>query len=82
MEKIKKILYFINAHRDGCTGRLVEESLNLSKEELMSTFRQMYNEGLICFANMESETLTDEDISELLVMISGAYSHPDYSNIF
>jgi DNA-binding transcriptional regulator LsrR (DeoR family) len=80
MEKIKKILYFINAHRDGCTGNLVSESMGISKEEILDLFSKMHKDGLIEI-NMATEP-TNEDLLNSLVMISGAYSHPDYSDIF
>jgi DNA-binding transcriptional regulator LsrR (DeoR family) len=80
MEKVKEVLYFINAHRDGCTGSLVSESLKMTTEEVLNLFKQMHKEGLIEI-NMTNEP-TDEEFLNSLVLISGAYSHPDYSDIF
>lgn len=80
-EKIKKALYFINAHRDGCTGSLVMESLGISNEELVKLLQNMYDESLIEFANTNG-VLKENDMFEQLILITGAYSHPDYQNIF
>ena len=80
MEKIKEVLYFINAHRDGCTGSLVSDSLRITAEETLDLFKQMHKEGLIEI-NITNEP-TDEEFLNSLVLITGGYSHPDYCDIY
>lgn len=80
MNKFKDLLLFINAHRDGCTGSLISESLKMNDYEVVDLLKQMYKEQLIEFNNTTDPT--EDDFLSCLILISGAYYHPDYSNIF
>jgi hypothetical protein len=78
--KLKEILYFINAHRDGCSGDLIKESLQMSDQETIDYLTYLFKEDLISFAN-ETE-IDNNNIMNLLIMITGAYTHQDYKDIF
>lgn len=80
MNKVKDLLLFINAHRDGCTGSLISESLKMHDSEVVDLLRQMHKDQLIEINNTTDPT--EDDFLSSLILISGAYYHPDYSNIF
>jgi len=81
-EDIKNVLQFINAHRDGCTGQFVQEHFGFDQEKQISILKQMFDQKLIGFANVADEDVTDNDLVGALILITGGYSHPDYSHIF
>lgn len=80
MNKIKELLLFINAHRDGCTGSLISESLKMDNSEVVNLLKQMHKDQLIEINNTTEPT--EEDFLNCLILISGAYYNPDYSDIF
>ena len=77
---IKKALYFINAHRDGCVGSMVAEELNISNQEVLDLLKKMISEGLIEINGAEDPS--DDEILNNLIMITGGYSDPRYSDIY
>lgn len=81
-EQIKNILYFINAHRDGCCGSYVQENFKMTQENLICLFKKMHQEKLIDFANISGEQPTDDEFLNYLVIITGGYTHPDYKDIY
>jgi hypothetical protein len=81
-DQVKNVLIYINAHRDGCIGRYIQQNFNLSKQEQIDLFREMQKEKLITFANVEDEKTTDDDLEEAIILISGGYTHPDYCGIY
>jgi hypothetical protein len=81
-EQIKSVLYYINAHRDGCCGSYVQDHFKMTQEDLISLFKQMYHEELIDFANLSENQPLDDDFLNAMVLISGGYTHPDYKDIY
>lgn len=82
MKEIKKILQFINAHRDGCVGSMIKSHMKLNEETTIELLKTMINQELISLANIDLSKITDEDLMNSLIIISGGYSDPEYKDIY
>ena len=80
-DPVKEALWFINAHRDGCTGQMVGNHLNLSEKDNLALLHRMFNEALIYSAN-GGDAPGDEEILYGMVLISGGYTDPRYQDIY
>lgn len=80
MENVKQALLAINAHRSGCNSSLLAELLEMPQSEVIALLKKMHKDGLIAI-NMADEP-TDKEFEDSLILITGGYTHPDYSDIF
>lgn len=80
MENIKQALLTINAHRSSCNSSLLAELLEMPQSEVVALLKEMHKDGLIAI-NM-SDDPTDKEFEDSLILITGGYNHPNYSDIF
>jgi len=81
----KQALYFINSYRDGCQGNMLLNRVDgiYSEDLLLHLLETLHKENLIDFNNqLDGEFDSKSNIINNLIIITGGYTDPEYSNIY
>lgn len=79
-EVVKRILYFINAHRDGCMGSMIAADLGINNDELINILDELCDENLIDICGDKPLDLNAK--LNNVILITGGYTDHRYSNIY